>query len=130
VADESTDAFRRFHAALYAQQPEEGVGPFPDNARLIEVARQAGAAGGVPDCINKGKYTEMAQGLAKATNINSTPTIRINGQDYSPTTAEALIAKIEEIVGNVPALDSGAAPAAADPTPALPPGAPAPAPAP
>ena len=27
VADESTDAFRRFHAALYAQQPEEGVGP-------------------------------------------------------------------------------------------------------
>ena len=24
VADESMDAFRRFHAALYAQQPEEG----------------------------------------------------------------------------------------------------------
>jgi protein-disulfide isomerase len=23
VADESIDAFRRFHAALYAQQPEE-----------------------------------------------------------------------------------------------------------
>ncbi len=32
VADESKDAFRRFHAALYAQQPEEGVGPFPDEA--------------------------------------------------------------------------------------------------
>jgi protein-disulfide isomerase len=127
VADESTDAFRRFHAALYAQQPEEGVGPFPDNARLIEVARQAGAAGGVPDCINKGIYTEMAKGLAKATNVNSTPTIRINGQDYSPTTAEALIAKIEEIVGNVTALDAGAPPPAPVPTPALPP-SPAPAP--
>ncbi len=127
VADESTDAFRRFHAALYAQQPEEGVGPFPDNARLTEVARQAGAGGGVPDCIKGDRYTEMAKGLAKATNVNSTPTIRINGQDYSPTTPEALIAKIEEIVGNVPALDAGPPPPAPEPTPALPP-SPAPAP--
>jgi protein-disulfide isomerase len=106
VADESTDAFRRFHAALYAQQPEEGVGPFPDNARLIEVARQAGAAGTVPDCINKGTYTEMAGGLAKAAGINSTPTIRINGEDYSPETPEALVAKIKEIVGDVPGLEA------------------------
>jgi protein-disulfide isomerase len=104
VADESTDAFRRFHAALYAQQPPEGVGPFPDNARLIEVARQAGAAGTVPECVNKGTYTEMAAGLAAATEVNSTPTIRINGEDYSPSTPDALIAKIEEIVGDVPGL--------------------------
>jgi protein-disulfide isomerase len=113
VADESTDAFRRFHAALYAQQPPEGVGPFPDNARLIEVARQAGAAGGVPECINSARYAEMAKGLAGATNVGSTPTIRINGEDYNWSTPDALIAKIEEIVGNVPALDAGApAPAA------------------
>ena len=70
----------------------------------------------------------MVSGLAAATNVNSTPTIRINGEDYRPTTPDALIAKIEEIVGNVPALDSGAPPPAADPTP--PPSAPAPAPAP
>jgi protein-disulfide isomerase len=31
VADESIDAFRRFHAALYAQQPEETATVFPDN---------------------------------------------------------------------------------------------------
>jgi protein-disulfide isomerase len=119
VADESTDAFRRFHAALYAQQPEEGVGPFPDNARLIEVARQAGAGGGVPDCINKGSYVEMAQGLAKATGVQSTPTIRINGQDYNPTTPDELVAKIKEIVGDVP----GLMPAPPNPEP-TPPGAP------
>ena len=83
VADESKDAFRRFHAALYAQQPAEGVGPFPDNARLIEVARQAGVSGGVPDCINNGRYTEMVQGLASATEVNSTPTIYINGRMLS-----------------------------------------------
>jgi len=104
VADESTEAFRRFHAALYAQQPAEGVGPFPDNARLIEIARQAGVAGGVPECINSGRYTEMATGLAAATGVKSTPTIRINGEDYSPSTPDALVAKIEEIVGDVPGL--------------------------
>jgi protein-disulfide isomerase len=117
VADESTDAFRRFHAALYAQQPPEGVGPFPDNARLTEVARQAGAAGGVPECISSGRYEEMVKGLAAATGVNSTPTIRINGEDYQPSTPDALIAKIEEIVGNVPALDSGAPAPAAAPAP-------------
>lgn len=125
VADESTEAFRRFHAALYAQQPEEGVGPFPDNSRLTEVARQAGVAGKVPECISSGRYTEMAKGLAKANNIQSTPTIRINGEDYSPTTPDALVAKIKEIVGDVPGLQ--AAPPAPAPTPAP---APAPAPAP
>jgi hypothetical protein len=57
VADESIDAFRRFHAALYAQQPDETATVFPDNSPLTEIARQAGAGGGVPDCINKGRYT-------------------------------------------------------------------------
>lgn len=117
VADADTDAFRRFHAALYAQQPPEGVGPFPDNARLIEVARQAGVAGEVPACINNGRYNDMVKGLAKASGVSSTPTIRINGQDYSPSTPDALIAEIEKIVGDVPALDAGAPPPNPEPTP-------------
>ena len=79
---------------------------FPDNARLIEIARQAGVVGGVPDCINKGRYTEMAQGLAKAATINSTPTMRINGEDYESPTPDDLVAKIKEIVGDVPGLMS------------------------
>ena len=128
VADESTDAFRRFHAALYAQQPEEGVGPFPDNARLIEVARQAGVAGKVPDCINSGRYTQMAQGLADAAGISSTPTIKINGEEYSPTTPDALVAKVKEIVGDVAGLE--AAPPAPAPAPVAEPPAQAPTPAP
>jgi hypothetical protein len=67
----------------------------------------------------------LAKGLASATEVNSTPTIRINGEEYKPSTPDALIAKIEEIVGNVPALDAGAPPPAPEPTPAVPP-APAP----
>ena len=122
VADENKDAFVRFHSALFAQQPEEGSGSGPDNAALIETARQAGVTGGVADCINKGKYSDMAKGLAAASKITATPTIRLNGQDISPATPEELIAKITQIVGPVPALKAPA-PAGASPAP----GAPAPA---
>lgn len=63
VADEDKEAFLRFHSALFAQQPMEGSGTGPDNAALIETARQAGVVGGVPDCINKGRYEKMTKGL-------------------------------------------------------------------
>jgi protein-disulfide isomerase len=123
VADESKDAFRRFHAALYAQQPGETVASFPDNESLIKTARLAGAGGSVPDCINKGKYVPMVQGLAQATQIQSTPTIKINGQDFAvteTTTPDDLVNQVKSIVGDVPGLMSK--PAA--PTPTVPPMAP------
>jgi protein-disulfide isomerase len=137
VADESVEAFRRFHAALYTKelQPEEGSGVYPNNARLIELARQAGAAGKAPDCITKGAYVDMVKGMAAAAGINSTPTIRINGEDYQPSTPDALVAKVKEVVGDMPGLTAvspqapaPAAPAAGAPAaPQVPaPGAPAP----
>lgn len=107
VADESIDAFRRFHAKLFnAQfQPAETDTSFPDNARLIELARQAGAAGKVPDCINSGKYLEIVDGMALAAHISGTPTVRINGEDYHWSKPEELVAKIKGIVGDVPGLE-------------------------
>ncbi|MBJ7336322.1 thioredoxin domain-containing protein [Mycolicibacterium sp.] len=120
VADEDTtpdkQAFRRFHAAMYAQQPSETGTTFPTNAQLIETARQAGVAGGVADCINNGRYVDMVDGLAAATTVTGTPTVRINGEDYKFSTPDALVAKIKEIVGDVPGLST--APAAPAPTPA------------
>ncbi len=104
VADESVEAFRRFHGALYAQQPSEVGGSYPTNAQLIETARQAGAAGKVPECIDKERYVKMAGGMAAATKINATPTVRINGEDYQYSTPEALVGKIKEIGGDVPGL--------------------------
>lgn len=104
VADEDKEAFKRFHAALFAQQPKEGSGTGPDNAALIETARQAGVVGGVPDCINKGRYDKMVKGLATASKITATPTIRLNGQDISPATPDELLAKVRAIVGPLPAL--------------------------
>ncbi len=122
VADEDTtpdkQMFRRFHAALYAQQPSETGTTFPTNAQLIETARQAGVGGKVPECVNSGRYMDMVDGLAAATNVTGTPTVRINGEDYKFSTPDALVAKIKEIVGDVPGLT--AAPAAPAPTPPAP----------
>jgi protein-disulfide isomerase len=113
VADENLDAFRRFHTALFSTdiQPSETGKTFPDNARLIELAREAGAAGKVPDCINSGKYLSKVTGEAAAAHINATPTIKINGENYEPSTPDALVNKIKEIVGNIPGIDGAVAPA-------------------
>jgi protein-disulfide isomerase len=126
VADENKDAFVRFHSALFANQPVEGSGSGPDNASLIETARQAGVTGGVPECINSGKYDDMVKGLAAASKITATPTIRLNGTDISPATPDELIAKVNQIVGPIPALAPTPAPSGAAPAPAPAPAAPKP----
>jgi protein-disulfide isomerase len=108
VADQSIDAFRRFKAALYANQPAETATSFPDNAALINTARKAGAGDAVADCVNNGTYTAMVAGMADATNVTGTPTVRINGEDYDLSTPDALVAKIKEIVGPVPGIDAPA----------------------
>ncbi len=114
VADESLDAFRVFHSELYSAnvQPNERGSSFPDNARLIEFARQAGVVGRVPDCINSGKYLSKVTAEAAAAGISATPTIKINGADYDPSTPDALVAKIKEIVGDIPGIDTVVTPAA------------------
>lgn len=104
VADQSIDAFRRFHAALYAHQPAETAASFPDNAALIDTARQAGA-GDAADCINN-TYTAMVAGMADATNVTHIPTVRINGQHYQLSTPGSLVARIKEIVVPVPGIDT------------------------
>jgi protein-disulfide isomerase len=114
------DVFRRFHTALFAQQPPEGS-PAPDNAGLVETARQSGVApADINDCVNSGKYADMVNGLAAAAKINATPTVRINGEDIDYQSPADLVAKVKAIVGNVPGLDAPApAPAPAPPaTPA------------
>jgi protein-disulfide isomerase len=118
VGDEDKEAFARFHSALFAQQPEEGSGVGPDNAALIETARQAGVTGGVAECVNRGKYDAMVKGLAPASNISATPTIRLNGEDISPAKPEELISKVVSVVGPVPALMPSPSPAPAPAAPA------------
>ena len=113
VADDSLDAFRRFHTALYTTdiQPSERGTSFPDNSKLIELAREAGVSGGVPECINSGKYVSKVTGEAAAAKITATPTIKINGDEYDPSTPDALVAKVKSIVGDVPGIDAAVTPA-------------------
>lgn len=122
VADESMEAFGRFHAALFSTdlQPDEMAATFPDNNRLIETARQAGAAGTVPACINDGKYLQLVDGMASAGKIKATPTIRINGEDYNPQSPSALVEKVRGLVGDVAGIDEAAAIAAAAAIPPAP----------
>lgn len=57
-------AFRRFHGALsLRQQPGETGATFPTGAQLIEIARQAGVDGLVPECIKCGQYSDTVEGL-------------------------------------------------------------------
>jgi protein-disulfide isomerase len=99
---------------LYSKeiQPSETGTQFPNDTKLIEIAREAGVVGKVPDCVKAGKYTPMVDGLATAANIHATPTVRINGQDYQWSTPDAFVAKIKEIVGDVPGIDSAVTQAA------------------
>ena len=111
VADESIDAFRRFHAALYAQQPSETAVVFPDNSQLIEVARQAGAGGGVPTASTRADTPRWCRAWPRPPALTPRRPCASTARTYQPSTPDALVAKIKEIVGNVPGLD-GAAPAA------------------
>jgi protein-disulfide isomerase len=122
VADQSIDAFRRFKTALYTHQPAESATSFPDNAALIDMARRAGAGDATADCINDDTYTGTVAGMADATNVEHTPTVRINGQDYELSTPEALVASIEQLVPPVASLAPVVHPTVAS----LAPGAPVP----
>ncbi|MDT5349006.1 MAG: hypothetical protein QOH91_2293 [Mycobacterium sp.] len=118
VADEGIDLFRRFHSELYDPniQPSEKASSFPDNAWLIERARQVGINVGpgskVVDCINSGKYAAKVAAEAELVKVFSTPTIKINGEEYSPQSPQDLVAKVKSIVGDVPGIETAAPPPA------------------
>ena len=113
VADESNDAFRRFHTALYTKdiQPSESGTSFPDNAKLTELAREAGVVGKVPR-VHQGRQVPA----------DGRRTGRVGGHSRHPDgpdqrqglpvhgNAGDFVAKIKEIVGDVPGLDSACDP--------------------
>ncbi len=103
VADQSINAFRTFRKNLLTNQPAENGTTFPDNAQLISDAQQAGAPNAA-NCINKCTYLSLVRGLAGATNMNSAPTVRINGADFDVNkTPDDLVARINQTVGNAAA---------------------------
>jgi protein-disulfide isomerase len=81
VADAGTAAFQRFHAALFAHQPDETAASYPSDDDLVAQAKQAGAPDSAAGCITSGKYRDMVNNAVKTASINSTPTVLLNGTD-------------------------------------------------
>ncbi|MGB9305119.1 MAG: thioredoxin domain-containing protein [Mycobacterium sp.] len=105
VADQSINAFRSFRGILFANQPSESATTFPDNGQLINDAQQAGAPNAA-NCITSGTHLALVRGMAQAVKVSAAPTVRINGVEFdtSSTTPDDLVARIKQIVGNVPGL--------------------------
>ena len=111
VADTNKEAFRRFHSALYYNQPQETANVFPDNTKLLETARQSGVAVGDSDpvgkCVKNNIYVDMVNNLPHNTEIQGTPTIKINGVEanFAPDgNASTLIDKIKAVAPDLPDL--------------------------
>jgi protein-disulfide isomerase len=62
--------------------------------------------------VNSGKYLDKVTAEAAAAKITATPTIKINGENYDPSTPAALVTKIKSIVGDVPGIDTVVTPSA------------------
>ena len=86
-ADE--DKFLSFHGTMYANQPAvENSGEW-SKERVIGIAEAAGITSKTfVDCVNNGEYLGWAQKVAEAAvadEINSTPTVLLNGKDLKDT---------------------------------------------
>ncbi|MUL75048.1 DsbA family protein [Mycolicibacterium sp. CBMA 226] len=104
VADGDTAAFQRFHAALFAHQPDETAASYPSDDELVAQAKQAGAPDSAANCITSGKYRDMVNNAVKTAGITSTPTVLLNGTDIGDTVLlnpnpQALLDQLKTVSG-------------------------------
>jgi protein-disulfide isomerase len=92
--------FLEYHAAVFAGQPtQEGAG-YTD-AQLTGFATKSGITGVAlttwQKCTSSGqhdKYVADVQTAAEKAGVNSTPTVQLNGQTLTLSTADALVAQV------------------------------------
>ena len=81
--------FLQLHSALFATQPASENSGTWTNARLIALGNSVGITSNkYADCVNNGQYldwTKNVEDYAGKANINSTPTILINGTPIAQT---------------------------------------------
>ena len=98
VFEEAPDAWNAFHAALFANQPSEN-GPGLDDDRLLELAGDAGAdADALRPCVEDQRFAgtvDEARDAATESDVQGTPTVRVNGEDIATPSLEALQAAVE-----------------------------------
>lgn len=84
VAQHQPEALLAFNAALYDHQPAEGTGGLTDD-QIADIARGAGVEEAVFERFAAGDNTSFVQGANQAAfdaGVQSTPTVRIDGQEF------------------------------------------------
>ncbi|MGV9712949.1 thioredoxin domain-containing protein [Gordonia sp. NPDC003424] len=95
AGDGNFDTWLKFHNNLYAQQPAEGSAGLTDD-QLNSIAQQSGAPN-LSKCITDdqfGGWVKQTTQQALGSGVDSTPTVKINGEKYELTTPDAFVAAV------------------------------------
>lgn len=88
------DAGMKMHNLLYDNQPDES-GPYPTDAKLFDLAKQAGAGTtAVENAIDDMKYKSWitnANDTASKAGVNGIPTVLVGGQRFGENLADAAL---------------------------------------
>lgn len=91
------DTWLKFHDLLYSNQPEENSAGLSDD-ELASLAQQAGAKN-VKQCVTGHQFGDWVTSNTKkvmSSGVQATPTIRINGKDYKPTTPDDFLNAVNQ----------------------------------
>ena len=75
-------AFKQYHDALFANQPQEGTAG-PEDPELVAMAEDVGVTG-IESCVRQEKFTpwiEDAREQGTDDGVRGTPTVRVDGED-------------------------------------------------
>ena len=95
VATDSPEQFGEFNTQLFAAQGEGGATPLSDD-QIAEVGRQVGVPDDVVETFTDGRYTEWVEGAteqARRDDIDGTPTVLIDGEDFRGWQQEGALAQ-------------------------------------
>lgn len=125
AADQSVDAFAKFHDILYGKnadgqnnQPAEGSNGRPDS-QLIDWGKQAGITNAdFSTCVTSDQHKDLVAGVTDAASkrgVNGTPTVFVNGKLVGKSGSVPTLAQIDAAIQA--ALATSKSTAAPSPTP-------------
>lgn len=107
VADEDPALFMPMHDLLFENQPDEGTAGLT-NAKLTELAKEAGASDAVSSCISGKKFEPWLNDVVEkqaAADTQGTPTVLIDGQDFQGWNTPGALA--QAVRASAPAASDG-----------------------
>ncbi len=125
AADQSVDAFAKFHDILYGKnadgqnnQPAENSNGRPDS-QLIDWGKQAGiTSADFSTCVTSDQHKDLVAGVTDAASkrgVNGTPTVFVNGKQVGKDSSVPTVAQIDAAISA--ALAGSKSTAAPSPTP-------------